>query len=76
MSFSLLATLNEAYMRQSALWMGPVSLHFRACALGLEDHVGSLQPRREADLIDPNATRLSPSVRAARASPRPCPPAG
>lgn len=66
-SFSLLATLNEAY-KIAALISAPISavdgLYLAtlggARAIGLEDRFGSLQAGREADIVvlDPNATPL------------------
>ena len=73
-SFSLLATLNEAY-KVAALNAAPITalegLYLAtlggARALGLEDRIGSLAPGREADIVvlDPHATPLL-SFRAAR----------
>jgi guanine deaminase len=66
-SFSLLATLNEAY-KIAELNSAPISavegLYLAtlggARALGLEDRIGSLQVGREADIVvlDPKATQL------------------
>jgi guanine deaminase len=66
-SFSLLATLNEAY-KIAALNSAPIGafegLYLAtlggAEALGLEDRIGSLQVGREADIVvlDPKATPL------------------
>jgi guanine deaminase len=73
-SFSLLATLNEAY-KIAALNSDPLTalegLYLAtlggARALGLEDRIGSLAPGREADIVvlDPHATPLL-SFRSAR----------
>jgi cytosine/adenosine deaminase-related metal-dependent hydrolase len=66
-SFSLLATLNEAY-KVAALVSDPITalegLYLvtlgGARALDLDDRIGSLAPGREADLVvlEPNATKL------------------
>ena len=74
-SFSLLATLNEAY-KVAALNTAPLTALEGfylatlggARALGLEERIGSLAPEREADIVvlDPKATPLL-AFRTARA---------
>ena len=74
-SFSLLATLNEAY-KVAALNAAPLNALEGfylatlggAQALGLEERIGSLAPGREADIVvlDPKATPLL-AFRTARA---------
>lgn len=66
-SFSLLATMNEAYKvaqlgayAMDALKAFYLSTLGGARALALDDRIGTIQPGREADLVilDPNATPL------------------
>jgi guanine deaminase len=66
-SFSMLATLNEAYKvaKLKSYSLDPIKSLFLATlggarSLGLEDKIGSLKPGLEADLVvlDPNATPL------------------